>query len=338
MNEDELLADLEIEMALKELEEAPAPAAITAPAITAPTLTSNTVTIAQILDWSGVSSAQRQKITEAAERIHKHMGDAGRSMFEIGKELLVVKDILEHGKFGPWLEANFDFDPRTAQRWMAVAEKFDGKYDTVSYLPGTVIQKLAATKNLDTLREEIIKEIERGGRPTKQEVEARIEAAMKEGRQKREEREQRKREENARLEEERYRQARERELKDAGKTDAEIAVERQKWDTVKARNECDRKRRETLKQKKEEEHRLRLEKAEERERWASEVSKKAAEKIVELLRRRLGADFETFRKGMARVLGDDFIDALKNAPVTPHSTTTKARTIDHDPAEIAKAA
>lgn len=58
-----------------------------------------------------------------------------REAFEIGGHLIEIKKIKQHGEFLPMVEREFHFSPRTAQRMMNAAERFAGKYDTVSRLP-----------------------------------------------------------------------------------------------------------------------------------------------------------------------------------------------------------
>ncbi len=48
------------------------------------------------------------------------MGDRN----EIGSRLIAVKDALGHGRFGRWLEAEFQWSEPTAERMMRVADTF----------------------------------------------------------------------------------------------------------------------------------------------------------------------------------------------------------------------
>jgi hypothetical protein len=53
----------------------------------------------------------------------------------IGELLVEQKEKCDHGNWLPWIEANLNFDPRTAQRYMRVFENRDRlKNDSVSYL------------------------------------------------------------------------------------------------------------------------------------------------------------------------------------------------------------
>jgi hypothetical protein len=62
---------------------------------------------------------------------------------------------MKHGAWENWLTAEFRWTKRTAQNYMAVAEKFGDDYPLVSYLPSPIIYRLASDK-LDTLRDTIV--------------------------------------------------------------------------------------------------------------------------------------------------------------------------------------
>ena len=69
---------------------------------------------------------------------------------------------MPHGSFLPWIEAEFGMNPRTAQRFMGVAETFKGKYDTVSHLDPKALYELAAPKTPIEVREEVERMIAAG--------------------------------------------------------------------------------------------------------------------------------------------------------------------------------
>lgn len=128
-----------------------------------------------VLDGEVIVPATAAELAEAADRIHKLVAGIGGSMFEIGEELVAIKAKLDHGEFGKWVKASLNIDERTAQRYMSVVEKFDGgKYDTVSVLPMTVIQKLAAPTVPDVLRDQVLAEIGAGNTPAPKDILFRI--------------------------------------------------------------------------------------------------------------------------------------------------------------------
>ena len=54
----------------------------------------------------------------AADDIKSALND---NLIEVGRNLLVVKQKLQHGQFGAWIRAEFGMAERTAQRYMAAA-------------------------------------------------------------------------------------------------------------------------------------------------------------------------------------------------------------------------
>jgi len=62
---------------------------------------------------------------------------------------------LKHGAWENWLTAEFRWTKRTAQNYMAVAEKFGDDYPLVSYLPSPILYRLTSDK-LDALRDAIV--------------------------------------------------------------------------------------------------------------------------------------------------------------------------------------
>jgi hypothetical protein len=84
----------------------------------------------------------------------------------IGAALLAAREALPHGRFGPWCAAEFDWDERTARRFMAVARTF--KSDTVSdlKLPPTALYLLASPETPEDFREQVVAQAQQGERFT----------------------------------------------------------------------------------------------------------------------------------------------------------------------------
>lgn len=98
----------------------------------------------------------RQKTTE----IHRLVKRAAAALVELGQLLLDVKAQLRHGRWMPWLTAEFDWTDRTAQRYMQLAREF--KSDTVSDLPVKALHLLAAPSTAQEARDEVQKRIADG--------------------------------------------------------------------------------------------------------------------------------------------------------------------------------
>src|SRR5262249_39052001 len=75
-----------------------------------------------------------------------------------------VKKQLEHGQFVAWIEAECELSLRSAERMMAAAEWAEGKIDTVSHLPPTVIYALSAPSTPPEIHDAALAKIEAEGR------------------------------------------------------------------------------------------------------------------------------------------------------------------------------
>jgi len=67
-----------------------------------------------------------EQARSSAERIRQKVQKTIEDIIEVGQELVVVKEAVGHGHFGPWLRAEFGWTERTAQNFMSVAERFGG--------------------------------------------------------------------------------------------------------------------------------------------------------------------------------------------------------------------
>lgn len=70
---------------------------------------------------------QPQRIDRRAEKIRGLIAVSAGNIIEIGKELLAAKDEIPHGEFSKWVEHELSMQERTAQRFMAVARKFQDR-------------------------------------------------------------------------------------------------------------------------------------------------------------------------------------------------------------------
>ncbi|MER8975265.1 DUF3102 domain-containing protein [Mesorhizobium sp. M0800] len=106
---------------------------------------------------------------EAAGRIHGQRESVSRNMVEIGKELRSIKDTLDHGMFGKWIQAQFEMTAKTAQTYMNVARMVEESGSVLNLnLSDTALQLLAAP-NADSVRDELTKTIAidiKAGKPT----------------------------------------------------------------------------------------------------------------------------------------------------------------------------
>lgn len=114
-------------------------------------------------DYTMVEPRKRAVVRSAAAEIHRRLKRSAEDVIAIGKSLLASKDALEHGQFGTWLEAEFEWDQKTAERYMGSAIAF-GKIDNLSNLNITpsALYVLAAPSTPPEVRESILAAAESG--------------------------------------------------------------------------------------------------------------------------------------------------------------------------------
>lgn len=105
--------------------------------------------------------------SEAAERVEVlstqlrvRLMEAILNLVLIGKDLIELKTILDHGSFMKHIKAHFDMSYPTANRFMLVAEKLENHQDEIINLSQRTIYLLASA-SADTKREELIKQLKK---------------------------------------------------------------------------------------------------------------------------------------------------------------------------------
>jgi hypothetical protein len=105
-------------------------------------------------DYSRLKPEIRAKVQGLAKEINDGFRRTGLQVFELGKQLLEMKDHLGHGQFGRWLETEFAGSRETATAWMKIAKTFDGKPEL---LESVSVAGLSVLARLDgDIREQII--------------------------------------------------------------------------------------------------------------------------------------------------------------------------------------
>lgn len=207
-------------------------------------------------DYASLDQAQAQEAQAVAERIRSRM-KAG--IIETGLDLISIKAQIGHGAFGAWIEAEFRMDVKTAQNYMRTASVFGDKSEIVSLLPASTVYTLAAKSTPETIREDVLRQIEEGQRPEPAVIAETIRTAKQQ----------------------------ERERKEAEARAAELAklTDEQRADLER---KAKRRHRSRAQREAEEAHRQAEWKAEQ------EAKKRAAQEAVCMVAERLGTDFEHF--------------------------------------------
>ena len=98
------------------------------------------------------------------------------SVVAIGRHLTDAKKLCGHGKWRSWLKREFDWEEKTAQRFMHTYEfAASGKIDKLSNLPISAIYLLAEPSTPVAAQQEIIDAVAAGGKLSVKQVQAVIE-------------------------------------------------------------------------------------------------------------------------------------------------------------------
>ena len=113
---------------------------------------------ANAFDYSSLDSETSRFVQQQTGEIRALMKRTAQDIIEIGQKLKEVKQLLGHGRFGDWLEAEFAWTERTARRFMNVASQFGSQSHSLSDLDvaPTALYLLAAPSTPVPAREEAL--------------------------------------------------------------------------------------------------------------------------------------------------------------------------------------
>lgn len=80
-------------------------------------------------------------LEELTSGIRFYLREMGQNVIEIGKRLILAKALVQHGEWQNWLDDNFGLKIRSAQNFMAVAERF-GKTQSTAFLNRTQMTEM----------------------------------------------------------------------------------------------------------------------------------------------------------------------------------------------------
>ncbi len=253
-------------------------------------------------DYGDVSSTLIEEAEATADRIRKR---TLTNAIETGKDLLVMKRKLGHGMFIPWLRAQFDMSERTAQYFMSTAEKFGATPQILDMVPRGLIYEMAAVSTPEEVRQAVMQQIDAGTKPDLAELKKLIADGKEvERRKKREERER-----QAAEREKRTWKKKESALRKSGANQTEINSAKKDWSTKKVQKEGKQQKKVTAKERLEEASRREREELSKQE----EERKQLAGQAVDMLKSRLGADFDIFRDLISKCTGGYLQLALEAA-------------------------
>lgn len=90
-----------------------------------------------------MNNLQHNEITAATERIKLRLRRTAEDIVAIGKDLIVIKEQLQHGEFLPWIEREFEMGEQSARNFMNVASRFGANPQLLGISP-SALYELAA--------------------------------------------------------------------------------------------------------------------------------------------------------------------------------------------------
>ena len=129
----------------------------------------------QLFDYGELTATEVKKCEAAVDRITKCQRRMAADILAIGKELLAVKERLEHGQFGDWIKHYFGWASSTAARMMDAAKVF-GEFPNLGNLTidTSALYLLSSDKCPDETRDEFVERAEKGERITHAMVKAEL--------------------------------------------------------------------------------------------------------------------------------------------------------------------
>lgn len=119
-----------------------------------------------------------QRCRESGRIIFRAVRKTTVGQIEIGHELTLRKKELDHGLFGPYCDA-LGVEERHAQRCMQVAEHFWNVRELVSVLSFSVLVALTVKAVPPQVRDDLLKKLEAGQRPTSSSIWSMIDEATR---------------------------------------------------------------------------------------------------------------------------------------------------------------
>src|SRR3954469_19260538 len=113
-------------------------------------------------NYGAVDERTADLARKAAARIRPSLRAHSKVRFEIGRELCNIKKTVPHGLFEPWIQAEFGWSVRTAQRYMRLVEVFGAKGDSLSLMTTSTLHQLAARSTPSRVRSAVLGRVEAG--------------------------------------------------------------------------------------------------------------------------------------------------------------------------------
>jgi len=127
-------------------------------------------------DYASLAAEARAIVQARTTELHVLVRRSAQDIIVIGQKLNDVKQRLDHGQFGVWLDAEFGWTDRTARNFMQVADKFKSENFSDLRIAPSALYLLAAPSTPDDVREEALRRAGQGENITHQTAKQLIDA------------------------------------------------------------------------------------------------------------------------------------------------------------------
>lgn len=113
-------------------------------------------------DYQQLNYQKREQIQKLTVDIKNRLRRCAKDIVEIGNDLCIIKQELQHGQFRSWLKAEFDWSVSTANKFMQVSKQFKPEdLETIEIAP-SALYILAAPSTPDQVRSQALKQAKQG--------------------------------------------------------------------------------------------------------------------------------------------------------------------------------
>jgi hypothetical protein len=111
--------------------------------------------VQETFDYEVLDEVRRIRIQVKTESIKARMKRTAEDIIAIGQDLIEVKEVLGHGRFLQWIDAEFGMKERSARNFMAVSTRFGNKLANFADYSASVLYELAAPSTPEVIVEQV---------------------------------------------------------------------------------------------------------------------------------------------------------------------------------------
>lgn len=130
-----------------------------------------------IFDYQQLDPPTRKTVSRLTDELHLLVKRTAEDICFIGQKLIEVKGLLGRGKFGDWLKHEFDWSHDTANRFMAVARRFQNTQIAEYAIAPSALYLLASSSVPDEVVEAVLERAAEGEKIGSAQVKETIAAA-----------------------------------------------------------------------------------------------------------------------------------------------------------------